>query len=386
MPVFPGHVLTVLDTLRAAGHRAYAVGGCVRDTLLGRGPHDWDVATDAGDGEIVALFEHTVPTGARYGTVTVLLPGGAVEVTTFRRDGEYLDGRKPETVEFVDDIREDLARRDLTVNAMAMDGRGDIIDPFGGREDIKRKLLRTVGDPERRFSEDALRMLRLLRFHAQLGFECDGAALNAVRRLAPLAARLSAERVREELCKTLLSPRPASAVLMIEYGLLAGFMSENGKNIPAARLSEAPGELRMAVFALMVRNTGAVPSAEGLLRALRCTARECRLAGAAERAAEGLAKMPVRLALAEFDAEAVLTAAAAGGFYGEARAELEAGSFTKVAGLAVTGEDLKKLGFEGRKIREILRFLSLSVTSGETKNEKPALLERIKAHYRDNKQ
>ncbi len=380
MPEIPKPVLTVLDTLSGAGHSAYAVGGFVRDTLMGREPHDWDVATDAKDGEIIKLFDRAVPTGVKYGTVTVLMPGGAVEVTTFRRDGEYKNGRRPESVEFVGDVREDLARRDFTVNAMAMDRRGNIIDPFGGREDIERKVLRTVGDPERRFSEDALRMLRLLRFHAQLGFECDERALEAVRKLSPLARRLSAERVREEVRRTLLSPDPAAVTLMIEYGLLARFMTEKGKNIGAGRLMEAPGELRLAAFAVMVRNAGAAQSAEGLLRALHCSAKESRLAGEAEKVGERLRpeEKSVRLALAEFSAEAVMVAAAAGGFYGLAREELERGRFTRVPGLAVSGGDIKALGVEGEEISGLLRALSALVTLGELENERDALLGYVK--------
>ena len=373
MPGFPGFVADVLDALASSGYAAFAVGGCVRDLLLGREPHDWDVATDATDREITDIFPRTAPTGVKYGTVTVIMPGGQVEVTTFRRDGAYLNARKPDSVEFVGDVREDLARRDLTVNAMAMDRQGSIIDPFGGREDLDRRLLRCVGDPERRFSEDALRMFRLLRFSAQLGFKCDGAALAAVKRLAPLAGRLSAERVRDELIKTLTSPAPEAAALMIEYGLLSGFMSENAKIIPWERLRAVPGDMRLSVFAALAGRTGAVESAEALLTALRCPAADRRLAREAAEigpASDGLA---IRLALATRSDRAVLVSAAADGHYVLARDLLNAGAFTRVRDLAVTGEDLKRL--PAKAIGPTLRALALAVTAGKVPNSRRELLK-----------
>ncbi len=206
----PKYVLDILCALGRAGHSAALAGGCVRDSLLGRRPNDWDVASSARPEEVLALFPRCVPTGLRHGTVTVLSRGGAVEVTSFRAEGAYSDHRRPDSVAFGCSLEEDLARRDLTVNAMAMDAAGNVTDPFGGRADLERRLLRCVGAPERRFSEDALRMLRTVRFSAQLGFGVEAETLRAVRELAPLAASLSAERVRDELIKTLRSPRPSS--------------------------------------------------------------------------------------------------------------------------------------------------------------------------------
>jgi tRNA nucleotidyltransferase (CCA-adding enzyme) len=154
----------ILLRLRAAGYEAYYVGGCVRDTLLGRPVHDWDIATAAEPARVQALFPRTVPTGLRHGTVTVLTGSGQAEVTTFRVDGDYRDGRHPASVRFVRTLREDLSRRDFTVNAMAMDEAGSLTDLFGGRDDLARRLIRCVGEPETRFREDALRMLRAYRF------------------------------------------------------------------------------------------------------------------------------------------------------------------------------------------------------------------------------
>ena len=176
----PEQVKAVMDRLSAAGHDCYLVGGCVRDWLLGRRPHDYDLATDATPQQVMDLFEKTAPTGLRHGTVMVLFPGGQVEVTTFRREGRYSDSRHPDEVQFVQTVEEDLARRDFTINAMAWNpGRG-LVDPFGGRRDLEQGLIRAVGDPVQRFEEDALRMVRAFRFAARLGFTIEPATRNAV--------------------------------------------------------------------------------------------------------------------------------------------------------------------------------------------------------------
>jgi tRNA nucleotidyltransferase (CCA-adding enzyme) len=204
----PEHVKTILSRLEAAGHEAYCVGGAVRDRLLGRAPGDWDVTTSALPEEVSALFApHALPTGLRHGTVTVKPEGvPGVEVTTYRRDGAYSDCRRPDSVEFTASLEEDLARRDFTVNAMALDLRGALADPFGGGEDLKRGLLRAVGEPEKRFGEDALRILRGLRFAARLGFSIEAGTDRALRACAPLLERIAPERVREELTGILCGP------------------------------------------------------------------------------------------------------------------------------------------------------------------------------------
>ena len=172
--MFPAQVSAVLTRLEQAGFPAYAVGGCVRDTLLGRTPEDWDVTTAARPEQTAALFAgHSIPTGLRHGTVTVRQDGLSVEVTTFRTDGPYSDHRRPDAVYFSDSLAEDLCRRDLTVNAMAMDVRGALTDLYGGQDDLRRGVLRCVGDPDRRFGEDALRIMRTLRFSSVLGFTVE---------------------------------------------------------------------------------------------------------------------------------------------------------------------------------------------------------------------
>ena len=205
----PPHAAACCRRLWEAGYEAYPVGGCVRDLLLGRTPPDWDVTTSALPEQVMALFPGAVPTGLRHGTVTLPTRGGPVEVTTFRTEGGYADGRHPDAVSFRATLREDLARRDFTVNAMALDRDGTVIDPFGGRADLAARLLRCVGDPALRFREDALRMFRAVRFSAQLDFALCDDLPPAIRANAGRASALSAERVHGELEAILLSPRPA---------------------------------------------------------------------------------------------------------------------------------------------------------------------------------
>ena len=220
----PGAAL-LLDALHGAGHAAYAVGGCVRDSLLGLDPHDWDLCTSARPEQVMALFgeEKCIPTGLQHGTVTVKQGGRLYETTTFRTEGAYSDGRHPDVVCFVPDVREDLARRDFTINAMAYSAEEGLIDPFGGRDDLAAHLVRAVGEPERRFEEDALRILRLYRFAARFGFAIDPATGTAARALGPHLDCVSAERIQEELLKLLAAPRPGS---YLEPAVLAVILPE----------------------------------------------------------------------------------------------------------------------------------------------------------------
>ena len=220
----PGAAL-LLDALHGAGHAAYAVGGCVRDSLLGLDPHDWDLCTSARPEQMMALFgeEKCIPTGLQHGTVTVKQGGRLYETTTFRTEGAYSDGRHPDAVCFVPDVREDLARRDFTINAMAYSAEEGFIDPFGGRDDLAAHLVRAVGEPERRFEEDALRILRLYRFAARFGFAIDPATGAAARALGPHLDCVSAERIQEELLKLLAAARPGS---YLEPAVLAVVLPE----------------------------------------------------------------------------------------------------------------------------------------------------------------
>lgn len=227
MSMPPEPLLQVLARLQQAGHEAWLVGGAVRDRVLGRPAGDWDVATSAEPEEVMALFPRVVPTGLKHGTVTVV-EGEPIEVTTFRVDGEYTDGRRPDSVRFTRSLEEDLARRDFTVNAMAWDPLADrFADPFGGRHDLDRRLIRAVGDPVARFTEDGLRPLRAVRFAAVLGFSIDPATEHAMARTLPTFRQVSVERIRVELAKTLTSPRAGWALGVLQStGLLAEFLPE----------------------------------------------------------------------------------------------------------------------------------------------------------------
>ena len=202
--VIPEQVNSILESLQKAGYEAYVVGGCVRDALLGREPHDWDITTSALPTEVKNVFPRTVDTGLQHGTVTVLCGGTGYEVTTFRVDGVYEDGRHPKEVTFTPSLKEDLRRRDFTINAMAYNNASGLVDLFGGQQDLENGVVRAVGDPVQRFTEDALRIMRAIRFSAQLGYEIEPGTLKAAEILAPNLQKISSERIREELEKTLV--------------------------------------------------------------------------------------------------------------------------------------------------------------------------------------
>lgn len=262
----PDHVKFILHTLEENGCEGYAVGGCVRDALLGRVPQDWDIATDAKPPQVKALFRRTIDTGLQHGTVTVMLDHTGYEVTTYRIDGEYEDGRHPKEVRFAGSLSDDLMRRDFTINAMAYNEAEGLVDLFKGREDLEKGLIRCVGEPEERFAEDALRMMRAIRFSAQLGFAIEERTLGAIRRLSGTIQRISVERIQAELLKTLVSAHPDHVRLFYETGLSAYFlpeldrMMETGQNNPhhfysvgehaLHSLPEVPGDkaLRLAML------------------------------------------------------------------------------------------------------------------------------------------
>ena len=222
----PKNAETILHILEKAGYEAYVVGGCVRDSILGRSPDDWDITTSAKPEQVKALFHRTVDTGLQHGTVTVLMEKEGYEVTTYRVDGEYEDGRHPKEVTFTASLEEDLKRRDFTINAMAYNPSSGLVDLFGGLEDIERKIIRCVGDPLERFTEDALRIMRAVRFSAQLGFAIEEETRKALKVLAPNLKHVSAERIQVELVKLLMSPHPDYLRVAYEAGITAEFLSE----------------------------------------------------------------------------------------------------------------------------------------------------------------
>ena len=420
----------LLDALHAAGYAAYAVGGCVRDSLLGRTAHDWDLCTSALPQQVMELFgaEHCIPIGLQHGTVTIKYGGQLYETTTFRTEGSYTDGRHPDEVRFVPDVREDLARRDFTINAMAYNAAEGLVDPFGGQKDLQNGLLRAVGEPQQRFTEDALRILRLYRFAARFGFALDAATARAARQLAPHLDCISAERIQEELAKLLAAPQPGA---YLEPAVLAVVLPElTPESLTAAKpvVDACPaGEENLPVrWAALLGALGEADTRR-VLKRLRCsnacieetavlvreTAGEsvCRSfsedrplgwdpAAAGSRAGDGMARfvseekasvhpgdIHIRQLLGQYglctverlcalcaalhpqDAQNCALAA-------QRARQLEAdGVCCRVSQLAVNGRDLMAAGIPaGPALRRVLEALLDGVIRAEYPNEKPALL------------
>ena len=395
----------LLDTLHAAGYAAYAVGGCVRDSLLGRTAHDWDLCTSALPQQVMELFgaEQCIPTGLQHGTVTIKYGGRLYETTTFRTEGSYTDGRHPDAVQFVPDVREDLARRDFTINAMAYNEAEGLVDPFGGQKDLQNGLLRAVGEPQQRFTEDALRILRLYRFAARFGFALDAATARAARQLAPHLDCISAERIQEELAKLLTAPQPGA---YLEPAVLAVVLPEltpaaldaakpvvdacpaGEKNLPVrwAALLGALGETDTRRVHKRLRCSNTCIEETAVL--VRETAGEgvCR-SFSEEKASAHPGDIHIRQLLGRYGLRTVerlcaLCAALqpqnapACALAAQRARQLEAdGVCCRVSQLAVNGRDLMAAGIPaGPALRRVLEALLDGVIRAEYPNEKPALL------------
>lgn len=248
----PDGVERIIQKLNHHGYEAFAVGGCIRDTLLGREPKDWDITTSASPWQVKELFGRTLDTGIQHGTVTVMDGRTGYEVTTYRVDGEYEDGRHPKSVKFTSSLKEDLKRRDFTINAMAYSHERGLVDEFGGLADLKSRVIRCVGKPEERFGEDALRMLRAIRFSAQLDFSIDPGTWAAVKAIAPNLKKVSKERIQAELTSLLLSPHPERIELVYQAGL-SPYVALSFHQVIRSQLCIDPGlpakkHIRWAVF------------------------------------------------------------------------------------------------------------------------------------------
>ena len=382
----PKYVRQILFTLQGHGYPAYLVGGCVRDMLLEHRPHDWDICTGALPEQVMALFPGSRPTGLAHGTVTVVLGSRQVEVTTFRTEGGYADHRHPDRVAFVSELTEDLSRRDFTMNAIALAADGLLADPFGGVEDIREKRIRCVGEPARRFEEDALRMLRALRFSAKLGFTIEINTLLAMQEKAPLAATLAAERVREELEKLLLTDAPETVHPLMEMGLLDAYLRDRPLFSPLFRkLRRLPRKAlyRWAGLSVLLCRLGCIDSAEDFLRSLRLDSRSIRCCAAAEQLLrQPLPTTPLawKKALHAWEVPGVSCAAAVSdALYGgqsqkALRAVLRSGECFSLKHLAVSGDDLLALGLRGRALGEMLNFLLEYVMEFPENNRRELLL------------
>jgi len=427
----PEDVEHILSRLTENGRAAYLVGGCVRDAVMGRDVHDWDVATSAAPQDVAMMFPKTVLTGERFGTVTVIADGAPVEVTSFRVEGEYKDGRRPDSVEFVDNLDKDLGRRDFTINAMAMSAARDLIDPYGGIRDIKNRLIRCVGDPDARFSEDALRMFRAFRFRAVLGFGIEKGTLRAIWANAGKASLISAERVRAELEKTLMSEKPETVGEMIGAGLLARYitMTRNGLEglWTIKRLPPEPA-MRWCALCAFLLEAGHISSATEFLQNMRLDAKTVRTCKRALSISQGTSLRPgqppgfpgdsteIKRLLLENGEDATRCAAAvhdilstkqgAGScpgyrpapaaspahsppacFPALARTDeiIASGECYSMDKLAVSGRDLIELGYApGHELGAMLGKLLLHVTGCPGDNERGTLLKLAKEHKRPN--
>ncbi|MBR5095213.1 MAG: hypothetical protein IK095_08965 [Oscillospiraceae bacterium] len=364
----PRYVRQVLVTLQVRGFPTFLVGGCVRDMLLGVQPHDWDICTAALPEQIMALFPGSRLTGGATGTVTVRVNSRQVEVTPFRTESSYTDHRHPDLVRFVTDLTADLSRRDFTVNAMALSPDGLLTDPFGGAADLRRGVIRCVGDPERRFDEDALRMLRALRFAARLGFAIDIFTMEAIRLRAPLCATLAPERVQEELEKILLSPAPDMALEAVDLGALDSYLYRRLPEERKESLSALPRRAleRWAGFAWLLERAGCVSSAGSFLQALHLDARTIHIVSTASaRLTEPLPETRAdwKRCLCRCGVEpSICLARIADAFLSPGntkavKAVLDSGECWSLRQLAVTGEDMIALGLRGKAVGEMLDLL-----------------------------
>ena len=393
-PLDPG-AAALLTRLHAAGHAAYAVGGCVRDSLLGQTPHDWDLCTSATPEQVLELFgeAHCIPTGLQHGTVTVKHGGELYEITTFRTEGAYSDGRHPDHVAFVPDVKEDLARRDFTINAMAYNAEEGLIDPFGGQNDLAVGIVRAVGEPQRRFEEDALRILRLYRFAARFGFAIDPATGQAARALCRHLDCVSEERIAEELSRLLAAPAPgayleAEVLAVIFPELDAAELPESRRILDALEPGMEHVPVRLAALLCPLGEAGA----RAALRRLKCSnALTGTVATLVREAAAGMPgaalTLTARRFLSRYDLATItdLTALcsaqhpeqaeAFAALQQEAARLVETNACCRINQLAVNGRDLMDAGIRpGPGLRRVLDALLEQVLTGQLPNEKAALL------------
>ena len=379
----PEFACSVLERLELAGYQAFLVGGCVRDILRGTEPHDFDICTSALPEEILSLFPGSIPTGIKHGTVTVAAGESRLEVTTFRSDGAYKDRRRPESVTYIADIEEDLKRRDFTMNAVALSRSGEITDPFNGQSDIKARIIRCVGDPLKRFDEDALRMFRAFRFSARFDFEPEPETIAAIYKKAELAQALAPERIRSELEGILTSGRPGKVFELIRAGLMDSYLRrENIKTEYIRRFEQLPSDfrLRLAGFCTLLFVSGSVADPSVFLRSLRHDAATIKICSeAVEKANGGLpCDMPgLKRLMSRCGTEVARCAAAAAnvltpcGYTEKIEKIIVASECFSLKDLAVNGDDLSALGFSGKELgEELFRLLDHVIDTPEDNNKK----------------
>ena len=383
----PRHVQIILDRLTDAGFDAYVVGGSLRDSLLGNAAHDWDVTSGATPDQVISLFPdmHVIPTGLKHGTVTVVSKGDPIEITTFRTDGEYKDSRRPESVTFSNNVEDDLSRRDFTVNAMAYNERRGLVDLFGGKDDLERKIIRCVGDPEKRFSEDALRIMRAFRFSSQLGFEIEKETLLAAHSMKNGLKNIAKERISNEFLR-LLEGVAAKDSLLKMGDILNVIIPET---LDIQRFEKIEGLQRDAIVRLSFLLCGL--STESVRNAAHCL----KLSSKQTQKLMKLSSPPTENELKDLTEEGARRILAAYGENTLAAAEIsslvyniDAASLTilrrivendppvTLDRLAVNGSDLINEGIaNGRDVGRILCSLLNEVIADPNKNERASLLE-----------
>ena len=366
----PEKIKFVLRTLTQNGYEAYIVGGCVRDSLLGITPSDYDVTTSAKPEEILGLFDKTVPTGLKHGTVTVIIENEPIEVTTFRTEGEYKDFRHPQNVEFVTDLREDLSRRDFTVNAVAYNETVGLVDLFGGLSDLENKILRSVGDSDKRFKEDALRILRLFRFASQLEFTPEEKTLKSALKLQNGLKNISKERIFSEIVKAVNGKNPKAILPLINSGGLE-FLGIC-KTPEFTTIDDS--DLRLFVFL----NTSSENPIE-VLKTLKAPNRQIDFANKLLKlqSIEMENKEDIKNALFLTDFNAVNSFLQLQEDEGKLKLLAEIIKNKEpylISHLAISGEDLKELGFKGKEIGEVLERLRQVVVCSPQKNRKEILM------------
>lgn len=381
----PYHVELIIRTLQKHGYEAYAVGGCVRDTLLNRVPGDWDITTSALPQQVKELFRRTIDTGIQHGTVTIMMDHSGYEVTTYRIDGEYEDGRHPKQVEFTSNLLEDLKRRDFTINAMAYSPEMGIVDAFDGMEDLEQGIIRCVGNATERFTEDALRILRAIRFSAQLGFSIEEETWKAIFTIAPNIAKVSKERIQVELTKLLLSKHPEHIRQVYETGISA-YVSAAFSRVPWQEVcifADLPAEkyVRWAAFLRLVSPKEAVQILKDLKLDNDTIARVRTLVtwSGAELSAEPAA---VRRAMSKMEPEVWDALLELNGYSEDIRSLTEQirerGDCLSLKTLAVNGQDLIRSGVKpGKEMGNILNRLLELVLERPERNEKEWLLAKL---------
>ena len=382
----PKYVRNVLFAIQSRGHMVCLVGGCVRDMILGVQPNDWDVCTSALPQQVLDIFPDSVTNGMKHGTVGVKQGNRIVEVTTFRSEGDYTDHRHPGAISFVGDLTQDLARRDFTMNAIAIPPDGIVTDPFGGVDDIKNKIVRCVGEPEERFEEDALRMFRALRFSARLGFDIEEKTLAAIEKKAHLAASLAPDRICQELEKLLITQRPAKVYSLLSMGLLDNYLVKRPTDeAPFKALGNFPPKAtdRWCGLCIALKKQGCIDWVEGFLRALHLDSRTINCCQDVSRILEEdfpETTIMWKNLLRRWGVDAVSRAAAChDAFTGEGcikalKAVLKSGECFSMQNLAVSGEDLMKQGLKGKDIGDMLNFLLDYVIEHPKNNERNLLL------------